>query len=685
MNGYLRLPDSNDHGHYTPAKTTITRIQSSSSGERGHSSFRERDAISSRVSRERPHSDGTHGTPDEPYQPHAHVQGLDHYTEGGLDPDVVGWVDTEPASPALVPGSPPVAAQPLPAKDLRNTPAPVEETPRSPPHKHDSTYGSDSEYSPKGHTDDPACSECLWEPEENRKWVHAYNTIKTEKPGRTKLDKQDRIVPADTGRTIVLLFDGTSDTFDSTPSNVVRLASFLRKDDTTKQLVYYQTGIGTTADPRIVTTMVAETFKVLDTMFAFTLDKHMKGTYGYEFLMDNYTAGDKICIFGFSRGAYTARALAGMLRRVGLLSKGNSEHLPFAYNVYKSDDNGAETMAGLFKDTFSIDVKIDFVGVWDTVASTGLVTKDLPFVGTNDGIRVFRHALALDERRGKFIPTFYRQSSESSDPATQAAITDAKEVWFAGAHCDVGGGSVRNSERHSLARIPLRWMIRECFLANTGMIFDAKKLRDVAGLDLDCNAAGTPTKVKDKPLPPVQSLEGRDYEIMKNPPTQTFTRAFFKFIFSLIAIPYSFFVHRRLESVEELPKVGESLGEAEEERRDAISPVYDQMELRWLWRLIDFFPFRTKKYGDQADQDTYQLVWNRGVGRKIHKPIMERGKVKIHRSVKTRLEAQARYHNANKTLYVPKVRPNLDGPGEPVALPMEAWNVEESSWFEWEN
>ncbi|EKM57155.1 uncharacterized protein PHACADRAFT_61026, partial [Phanerochaete carnosa HHB-10118-sp] len=96
-------------------------------------------------------------------------------------------------------------------------------------------------------------------------------------------------------RTLVLCFDGTGDHFDSDNSNVVQLAAILRKDDTKQQLVYYQV-----RSPPAAT---------LDDMFATSLSTHIIG------MPFNYTDGDKICMFGFSRGAYTARALAGMLQK----------------------------------------------------------------------------------------------------------------------------------------------------------------------------------------------------------------------------------------------------------------------------------------------------------------------------------------------------------------------------------
>ena len=75
-------------------------------------------------------------------------------------------------------------------------------------------------------------------------------------------------------------------------------------------------------------------------------------------------AGDKICLFGFSRGAYTARALAGMLHKVGLLPAHNNQQVPFAYKMYTRTDETGWKQSVAFKKAFSVDVEIDFVGVW---------------------------------------------------------------------------------------------------------------------------------------------------------------------------------------------------------------------------------------------------------------------------------------------------------------------------------
>ncbi|KAF9029438.1 hypothetical protein BDZ89DRAFT_1065404 [Hymenopellis radicata] len=198
-------------------------------------------------------------------------------------------------------------------------------------------------------------------------------------------------------RTLVLCFDGTSNEYNEQNTNVVKFFSILHKDDD-KQLCYYQAGIGTFFAPGVVSPLLEWFAKVADEAIAWYLSAH------------NYRAGDKICIFGFSRGAYTARALAGMLYKVGLLPRDNEEQVPFAYRLYtREDENGVRLSAG-FKRTFCRNVQIEFMGVWDTVSSVGVVMgRTLPFTTSNKSIKTFRHALSLDEHRARFKPNLYHR------------------------------------------------------------------------------------------------------------------------------------------------------------------------------------------------------------------------------------------------------------------------------------
>ncbi|KAL5514281.1 hypothetical protein ACEPAG_2369 [Sanghuangporus baumii] len=453
-------------------------------------------------------------------------------------------------------------------------------------------------------------------------------------------------------RTLVVCFDGTGDQFDLDNSNVINFFSVLKKGDRKRQLVYYQSGIGTYSIPQVATPLFTKVSKTLDLMFANNLNHHVMT--GYQFLMQNYKSGDKICIFGFSRGAYTARALAGMIHKVGLLPAGNEQQVPFAYKMFKNDTEIGWEQSVAFKRTFSIDVDIDFVGVWDTVASVGLLPTTLPFTKSNTAIKVFRHALSLDEHRAKFRPSIYehitaeeakrgdfkvppnrlpsvtrgrkmeksagrgtagikeikktesksettengkvvetaatkvirrdssakrrsgsgsrsrailgsikrqartisdnvqevvervsldRKESKSRDKNKEtkdekdakeelspdserdqleqmyldrSRPTDVLEVWFAGCHCDVGGGSVPNSTPNSLARIPLRWMIRECFLARTGIQFEAESLKA-----LGLVPASLYPRVMKTPHPEEipQSIPEQQFSTLSSPPT----------------------------------------------------------------------------------------------------------------------------------------------------------------------
>ncbi|EJD47492.1 hypothetical protein AURDEDRAFT_62168, partial [Auricularia subglabra TFB-10046 SS5] len=151
----------------------------------------------------------------------------------------------------------------------------------------------------------------------------------------------------------------------------------------------------------------------------------------YAWLADHYQAGDRIFLFGFSRGAYQVRALSAMIDILGLIHKGNDDQIPFAYELYAagqelpSEDStlpsgegaqmpapntGADVrgMQKRFKLAFAREARVHFVGVWDTVSSVGIArTKTLP--GTTDGMGhtcFFRHALAIHECRVKFLPEY---------------------------------------------------------------------------------------------------------------------------------------------------------------------------------------------------------------------------------------------------------------------------------------
>ncbi|KAG8911061.1 hypothetical protein FRC00_007128 [Tulasnella sp. 408] len=212
-------------------------------------------------------------------------------------------------------------------------------------------------------------------------------------------------------RTLVLCFDGTNDVFDEDNTNIIRLFAALEKARPNEQLVYYQPGIGSKRDLNQGTYVrpeapwaphIRDVAKKIDQGFAWYIGTHITG--GYKFLMQHYNEGDRICLFGFSRGAFTARCLAGMLHKVGLLPRSNTEHVDFAYTLYESRNPDDIRRARQFKETFSVHVEVEFIGVWDTVASVGIGAPVLPFNASETFVRTFRHALAIDERRAKFQP-----------------------------------------------------------------------------------------------------------------------------------------------------------------------------------------------------------------------------------------------------------------------------------------
>ncbi|KAI1160795.1 hypothetical protein F5B18DRAFT_487154 [Nemania serpens] len=345
-------------------------------------------------------------------------------------------------------------------------------------------------------------------------------------------------------RTLIICLDGTGDQFDNDNSNVVHFVSCLKKHSPEQQVTYYQSGIGTYDKGGLKNGIGA----AMDMAVGSGLGTHIKDA--YRFLMQNYRDGDKICLLGFSRGAYTVRCLAGMIHKVGLLPASNGSQINFAYNFYKDDSDNGGYLAEEFKRTFCTDVDVYFLGLFDCVASVGFFPRKLPFSKTaTNTVRYFRHAMALDEHRAKFKVCHWQNDKPDTtqdvtrrptmdftpagrlrrrfsldrrlkhqktpggmsnkrpqrDPADDDSsddiwdskfkaqedannrykefTTDALEVWFMGAHADIGGGAVQNESRHMLSRIPLRWMIRQCFDCNTGILFDMARLAE-QGLDV---------------------------------------------------------------------------------------------------------------------------------------------------------------------------------------------------------
>ncbi|KAK5051989.1 hypothetical protein LTR84_002793 [Exophiala bonariae] len=429
------------------------------------------------------------------------------------------------------------------------------------------------------------------------------------------------------GRTIVVCLDGTGDKFDGDNSNIVHLISALKKDDP-KQVSYYQAGIGTYTQGGLSSGMSA----ALDMAVGSELGLHVRDA--YHFLMHTYKEGDKICIFGFSRGAYTARCLAGMIHKVGLLPPRNIQQIAFAYEFYTNDTAFGWEQSGMFKATFSIDISVHFLGCFDSVASVGFIPRQLPLSTTpGNKPRYFRHAMALDERRAKFKvcrhqtwdpnkpqeperafgisktqtdvppwdihvrygeqyhPNVTDEEYERLAEAEDEFDTDVLEVWFAGAHADVGGGAVANDERHKLAQIPLRWMIRQAFDCDTGIIFKTKKL---AEFGLDVHTLWPKYKSLDPPAhgPPPSVLDKYD----KGLPPRSIRRS------KLVPIDKvengERFYHLKSHTDEDWTP------ELVEDFFDAMSPLNDQLEQAPRWWILEVWPVEYKVPIGQGQVET---------------------------------------------------------------------------------
>jgi len=273
-------------------------------------------------------------------------------------------------------------------------------------------------------------------------------------------------------RNIVVCCDGTGNQYGAENSNVVKLYWTLSAQD--KQVAYYHPGVGTMGARNALTAIGKWWTRVRGLAFGYGFSDNIADV--YSFLMREFRPGDQIFIFGFSRGAYTARALCGVLHMFGLLTPGNEALIPYVLRLYKSNDPCRFDIASGFRTTFCVDCTPCFLGLWDTVSSVGWIldpisskSGHLPYTATLPGIPILRHAVSIDERRA-----FFRQNLiHESLPPTQ----NLKQVWFAGVHSDVGGSYC---ERDSgLSKIALRWML--CEAQSSGLMLDPQKVIDVLG------------------------------------------------------------------------------------------------------------------------------------------------------------------------------------------------------------
>jgi uncharacterized protein (DUF2235 family) len=288
-------------------------------------------------------------------------------------------------------------------------------------------------------------------------------------------------------RRLVVCADGTWNDDDAAngghDTNVVRLARAIAPagPDGTEQTVYYHAGVGTGGwwD------------RMTGGAFGNGISRNIKAC--YRWIAERYRPGDELFFFGFSRGAYTVRSLAGLVRNAGVLRPEHVGRVDEAYDLYRDRDPGTRPGADAsvrFRAAYAHEADVACLGVWDTVGALGVPTRGpvgwvsrrrhgFHDVALSSRVRNAFHALAIDERRRPFAPTLWEVPAD--DPACGSPHWRVEQRWFAGVHSNVGGGY----PDCGLSNFALRWMAgraAECGLA----------LRPgfVEGLDAECDCAG---------------------------------------------------------------------------------------------------------------------------------------------------------------------------------------------------
>ncbi|MGL6245165.1 DUF2235 domain-containing protein [Pseudomonas sp.] len=280
-------------------------------------------------------------------------------------------------------------------------------------------------------------------------------------------------------RQLVIFLDGTGNRFSHCPTNIIRLARSL-SDDPDQVLTYYDQGVGTFGLKETLFEWQKVPARIFGLAFGWGIKRTVEGA--YRFIAENLQQDDELYIFGFSRGAYAARALAAVIRAVGVVPSHQAHLFEYAWSILVAR-SGPEhipdfKLQGRFKFTFGKRVSIRFLGLFDTVKSVGWVYDpvNIPFTTSNRIVQVVRHAMSIDERR-----SFFRQHLWVQD----SVRTDIKQVWFPGVHSDIGGGYA--ADQAQLALGAFRWMVGEAKAA--GLHVDLAKARTqmikISGSDRD--------------------------------------------------------------------------------------------------------------------------------------------------------------------------------------------------------
>ena len=262
---------------------------------------------------------------------------------------------------------------------------------------------------------------------------------------------------------LIVCFDGTWNSPDNgRDTNVVKIMGAIAPVDKlgVPQITFYDAGVG--ADSRSIGRLV-------DGMTGRGLEQNVRD--GYRFLAHNWQPGDEIYVFGFSRGAFTARSLGGFINCCGLLPKCRVDRLIEAWELYRTPEKRRDqaVLAKLREHAYP-DVKIKCLGVWDTVGALGVPLRPLQLLNRRHRfhdaelsglIECAFHALAIDEKRGPFGPVLWQKKKGKHSAKV------VEQVWFPGVHSDVGGGWAESS----ISDLALNWMIRRV-QAHSDLLFD---------------------------------------------------------------------------------------------------------------------------------------------------------------------------------------------------------------------
>ena len=249
-------------------------------------------------------------------------------------------------------------------------------------------------------------------------------------------------------KNIVVFSDGTGqEGGKGNNSNVYKLFNMI-ENRTENQVIFYDRGLGT--GWRKISGQVA----------GMGISKNIKEC--YRFIFDEYSAGDQVFLFGFSRGATTVRSLSSFIHLFGILPKSRPELIDHAYRIYRIADHEKRNRraAEFVAKHHTMWCNIRFLGAWDTVAALGIpisflnhLMSVLPFfrhrfqdLSLSESVEYARHALAIDDERKLFHPVVWEPHLNDHQTLDQ--------VWFCGVHTAIGGGYAEQE----LSDIPLGWM-----------------------------------------------------------------------------------------------------------------------------------------------------------------------------------------------------------------------------------